>query len=229
MSTPKGKFIVIDGTDGSGKQTQSELLIKRLETMGMPFETIDFPRYGQKSAILVDAYLKLGDFGPIDEVDPRVASTFYAVDRWHASEQIRKWLDAGRTVIADRFVASNMGHQGAKFTDKEELRKFLEWDHDLEHVRFGIPEPDLNVILHVPTDVTLELIKKRGGAQDLHESNPDHLRAAERTYLTIAEMYPDKFKVVECAPEGKLLSRGDIHSLIWNVVYPVLTGAQQTA
>lgn len=229
MEGQKGKFIVIDGTDGSGKKTQTKLLLDRLEIASMPFETIEFPQYGKESAVLIEAYLRKGEFGEAEKVDPRVASTFYAVDRWHASGQIREWLQSGRHVIADRFVASNMGHQGSKLENEEELKEFLLWNMDLEHGRFHTPEPDLNIILHVPTDITLKLIEGRGGAQDLHEGNPDHLRAAERTYLTIAEMFPEKFRVIECAPEGKLLSRGTIHGLIWDVVYPILTGCRQSA
>jgi len=224
----KGKLIVIDGGDGTGKATQTELLIKRLQIMGMQVETMSFPRYEEPGSLLVRRYLA-GEFGTAKEVGPKVASAFFAVDRWAASGQLRAWLDAGIHVVLNRYVAANMGHQGGKIDDPEKRAELFRWLHDLEHVQFGIPEPDLNIILHVDMERTLGLIDGRGAAKDIHEQDPDHLAAAERVYLEIAGLFPDKFRLVECMRDGELLSRADIHDLIWQIAYPVLTTHLQPA
>src|SRR3990172_11995897 len=108
----KGKLIVIDGTDGSGKATQTKLLIKRLKKEGSKTAALEFPQYGAKSAGLIENYLA-GLYGTADEVGPYRASVFYAVDRYDASQKIRRWLTEGRVVVADRYVTANMGHQGS--------------------------------------------------------------------------------------------------------------------
>ncbi len=112
-NTYLGKFIVIEGLDGSGKSTQSKLLTQYLRKEGYKVEKIDFPQHGEKSAGLVDEYLN-GKYGSSEEVGPYRASVFYACDRYDASFKIRKWLKEGKIVVSDRYVASNVGHQGGK-------------------------------------------------------------------------------------------------------------------
>ncbi|MEA3249315.1 MAG: thymidylate kinase [Patescibacteria group bacterium] len=228
MERQKGKLIVIDGTDGSGKATQTDMLIKRMRAAHLTVETVSFPRYDEPSSTLVRKYLA-GEFGTASEVDPKIASTFYAVDRWAASEQIRGWLNDGANVVMDRFVASNMGHQGGKFPNQGERLAFFRWLFDLEHGEFGIPKPDLNVILHVPTERSDRLMDDRGRDRDIHESDPEHLRAAEQVYLEIAELFPDDFTLIECMRDGKLMSRGDIHSLVWVAASHLLLPERQPA
>ena len=110
-------LIVIDGTDGSGKETQSKRLLQHLEEEGFPATYADFPQHGQKSAGMVDNYLN-GKYGTSNEVDPKIASVFYALDRYDASFAIRKNLDGGKIVVCNRYVPSNMGHQGGKIGDE---------------------------------------------------------------------------------------------------------------
>lgn len=219
--TNKGKLIVIDGGDGTGKATQTDLLIRRMRTLGVPVETMSFPRYKEPGSILVRKYLA-GEFGTAKEVGSRVASAFFAVDRWAASAQLREWLEDGTHVVLDRYVAANMGHQGGKIDDPEERAALFRWLHDLEHVQFGIPEPDLNVIMHVTAERTAGLIDGRGAAKDIHEQDPEHLAAAERVYLEIARLFPEKFRLIECMKDGRLMSKGDIHELVWAIVSPLL-------
>ncbi|MBU4493296.1 MAG: thymidylate kinase, partial [Nanoarchaeota archaeon] len=107
----KGKFIVIAGTDGSGKATQIKILVKRLKDKGYEVEIADFPQYGKKSAALVEEYLN-GKFGLAEEVGPYRASIFYACDRYAASFKIKEWLDEGKIVVSNRYVSANVGHQG---------------------------------------------------------------------------------------------------------------------
>ncbi len=227
MRARKGKFIVIDGTDGLGKGTQAELLIKRLRREGWKVAAADFPRYGKKSAGLVEEYLA-GRYGSARAVGPYRASIFYACDRYAASFDVRRWLDEGRVVVSNRYVAANMGHQGGKLKDARERRRYFRWLYDLEYGLFGIPKPDLNLILHVGAAIAAPLAAKRWreyhGAErrrDIHENNLRHLKDAERAYLAIARSFPG-FSLVECTERGAIMDRLRVHELIWRKVRAVL-------
>jgi len=217
-----GKLIVIDGMDGSGKTEQTRLLIERMAREGIAVEQISFPRYGKKSCGPVEEYLS-GKWGSPEAVGPYRASVFYAVDRWAAfREGDLSPLELGVHMIANRYVASNKGHQGSKIADPAERLAFFQWNDELEHGVFGIPRPDLNVILHVPAEVSLKLLAKRGRPPDAHE-NLEHLKAAEATYLEIARTLQG-FALIECAtPDGKdILPLEDIHEMVWSAVRPLL-------
>lgn len=213
-------FIVIDGTDGSGKKTQTALLIERLKKEGYPMETIQFPQYNVKSTGLVEEYLS-GKYGTADEVGPYRASIFFACDRYDASFKMRKWLEEGKIVVADRYVTSNMGHQGSKIGNPEERKKYFEWNYNLEYNIFGLPEPDINIILHVPVEISFRLIQERQREQDIHEKDYNHLQKAENTYLQMARMFPG-LKLIECTKDDKLMSREEISELVWAEVKKVL-------
>lgn len=216
-------FIMIDGIDGSGKSIQAQLLIERLRKENRPVEIISFPRYGLKSAAPIEEYLN-GAYGTAEEVGPYRASVLYAVDRFAAAPQIRQWLKDGKIVVANRYVSSNMGHQGGKIHDPEERKKFFAWNDNLEYNIFNIPRPDLNIILHVPADIAQQLVDKKGereylkGAKrDIHEADLHHLKNAEETYLEMALTFPN-FGIVECVENGQLLSIEAIHEKIWQIV-----------
>jgi dTMP kinase len=216
----QGSFFVIDGTDGSGKKTQTGLLIERLRREGYPVETISFPQYGRPSAGPTEEYLA-GAYGSAQDCGPKCASIFYAVDRFAASQQIRDWLKAGKFVIADRYVSSNMGHQGGKIKDPTERTEFLRWNEELEYDIFHLPRPDLTLILHVPAEIGQALAKKRDVVQDIHQRDLNHLKDAEQAYLEIAGTLPG-FRLVECVKRDKLLSRKEIHDLVWEELRPYL-------
>jgi dTMP kinase len=218
----KGKFIVIDGTDGSGKATQTSLLVEELKAGGYAVEMTDFPQYGNKSAGLVEEYLN-GKYG---QVSPEAASIFYAIDRFDASFKIRKWLDEGRIVISNRYVTANAGHQGGKIKDDYDRLKFFKWLDNLEYNIFGIPKPDLNIILHMPAEMAQKLVDKKssnvreyvnGKKRDLHEADINHLKNAEKVYLQISKLFPNT-KLVECTERGKLLSPEEVHNKVWELV-----------
>ncbi len=219
VDTKQGKFIIIDGTDGSGKTTQLELLKEKLKKEGYDIKIADFPQYNTKSAGLVEEYLS-GKYGSAEEVGPYRASIFYACDRYDASFKIKKWLKEGKIVIANRYVASNMGHQGGKIKDKEERKKYFEWNYNLEYNLFKIPKPDLSIILHVKSELSQKLSLERnredwnGKTKDIHEESLDHLKKAEQVYLEISEMFPE-FSLIECSPQDKILTREEIHNLVW--------------
>lgn len=223
-----GKLIVIEGTDGSGKATQVKFLYERIKEMGFPAAMFSFPQYGKKSAGLVEEYLN-GKYGPPDKVPPKIASIFYAVDRYDASFEIKERLEKGEIVLLDRYIESNAGHQGGKIQDDGEREKYLDWLYDLEYKTLGIPEPDRIIILHVPVQVTLQLIEKKAersyikeGKTDGHEKNVSHLKNAEYAYLWLAKKFPKTRKVIECTKEGIILDISTIHSEIWKEVSPLL-------
>jgi dTMP kinase len=219
-----GKFMVIEGTDGSGKATQTGLLVERLKQEGRRVEVVDFPRYNEPSSHFAQKFLN-GDYGSLAEVSPQKASLFFAMDRFDASFEMRKWLADGALVISNRYVASNMGHQGSKIQDLAARRDFFKWIHELEYETLGIPKPDMNIFLHVPSDIAYELVSKKGdraylkgNKRDIAESDINHFYNAEATYKEIIELFPDEFCQVECAPEGALLSPEAIAARIWESV-----------
>ena len=219
---------MIEGTDGSGKGTQTELLVQTLQKNNYKVEQISFPQYGERSAVMVEDYLN-GKFGTAQEVGPYRASILYAVDRYSASPKIKKWLDEGKIVIANRYVASNMGHQGGKISDPKARQEYFKWNYDLEYNIFGIPKPELNLILHVTPEISQRLVDDKeerdylnGKTRDIHEDDLEHLQAAEKTYLEIAKTYPE-FKIIECVDKNnEILSREIIQKEIWNKVQKYL-------
>lgn len=223
----KGKLIVIDGTDGSGKATQIGLLSKRLKKAGYKVRKADFPRYGKKSAMLVEEYLN-GKFGKAEDVTPYQGSIFYASDRYAASFQVKKWLSEGKIVLANRYVTANMGHQGGKIKDKKERKKFFRWLYDLEYNIFLIPKPDVNLILHVNAEIAQKLIDKKvkrnyiaKGTRDIHENDLDHLRSAEKSFQEIARTFSD-IQLVECIEDNKIMDVEKISAIIWERVKKIL-------
>ena len=217
----RGKFIVIDGTDGSGKATQTKSLVERLKKEGRKVKELDFPQYGKKSAALVEEYLN-GNFGTAQEVGSYRASIFYACDRYAASFRVKAWLSEGNIVVSNRYVTANMGHQGGKIKNKRERDKYFRWLYDLEYNIFSIPKPDINLILHVDAAVAQKLVDSKGkrdyiknGKRDIHENDLKHLRDAEKIYLEIAQGFPG-FQLIECAKGGSIISKKEISDLVWN-------------
>ncbi len=224
----KGKFIVIEGTDGSGKTIQTRLLLRKLKNEKIDVRTLDFPRYRHASSYFVRQYLN-GCYGDWREVGAYRASIFYALDRFAASAGLKKWLAQGKTVIANRYVASNFGHQGVKIKNKAARKQFFNWVSNLEYNVLSIPKPDLNIFLHMPSSVAYKLISLKGkreylGAKkrDIHEKDISHLKQAEKVFLEVAEFFPDDFAVVECVKKGKLLSVEEIGEDVWKTVQRIL-------
>ncbi len=212
-----GRFIVLDGTDGTGKTTQVELLAKTLEESGYNQTIFDFPQYGQPSASMLEKYLR-GEFG---KLNAKASSILYAVDRFDASFKIREMIAGNNIVLTNRYVTSNAGHQGGKITDKHERINFYKWLNDLEFGTFQIPKPDLSIILHLPVEMSLELIKKgheaKGTKPDIHDNDIEHLRNAEQVYLEVAELFPNTH-LIECSQNGRLLTPMEIHTQVWELV-----------
>src|SRR3989344_53264 len=161
MKLKKGKLVVVDGIDGSGKATQVGLLAERFRQSGIRFKTIDFPRYYDNFfGRMIGSYLS-GIYGDFIKVDPRLASVLYAADRFEASKDIRKWVESGYVVIADRYVSANQIHQGGKIKDKKARREFLKWLDEMEYDIFQIPKPNLVIYLDVPFEVSKSWLEKK--------------------------------------------------------------------
>ncbi|MEA3378495.1 MAG: thymidylate kinase [Nanoarchaeota archaeon] len=217
-----GVFIVIDGTDGSGKGTQTKILVDRLRKENYDVEIADFPRYENLSSHMVKKYLN-GDYGSANEVGPYRASILFACDRYDASFKIKQWLEEGKVVISNRYVSSNMGHQTGKITGLEKREKFLDWLDNLEYNLFEIPRPDINILLYVPPEMGQRLVDEKGhrdyvggSKRDIHEADLEHLKSAAEAYLYVAKKY--NWLVVDSAPNGKLKTIEAISEDIWDLV-----------
>lgn len=223
-----GIFIVLEGSDGSGKTTQFNLLKERLEAVGYDVEVFKFPRYNQDSSYFVRQYLN-GNYGPAADINPYTASLFYALDRFEGAPQIRKALNSGKIVLSDRYAGANMAHQGSKFTSAAEQRGFFVWADSMEFQLLGIPRPNLNIYLRVPAEISFKLISERTTREytdkthDEHEADINHLQKAVETYNLLCQLFPKDFYPIDCIEGGKLLSIPAINDRIWQHLQPLLS------
>lgn len=222
------KFIAIEGSDGSGKGTHSELLVTWLKGLGVAVHFADFPRYGNPSAHFVEEYLN-GHFGALDTISAYKASLFYALDRYSASFAIRDALSAGKTVIANRYVGSNMAHQGGKLGDPADRMAYYKWNNNLEFSILGIPRPDLNIVLSMPPKHSSKLIDNKGkrdyilqGSRDIHEQDSSHLIRAYDTFNELTELFPKEFTKVNCTSGRGIRTIDDIQNELRRLVEAIL-------
>lgn len=218
----RGKLIVIEGTDCSGKETQSNLLVEYLNNCGHKTIKFAFPCYDSPTGkIIAGPYLgKDGYLPPLfDEgatkVDPYCASMLYAIDRKYNIKKITDALENGVNVVLDRYIDSNMAHQGAKLpnTEREQMFNFIE---RLEYELLGLPKADLPLLLHMPTWASVILKAGREEKPDQHESDIEYLNKSERVYLEIAKRR--NAVVIECVEGKTILSINKIHEKLRNVV-----------
>lgn len=215
-----GILITIDGLDGSGKQTQSEILFERLKNEGVKAKLVSFPDYDSNSSALVKMYLG-GEFShDPDAVNAYASSSFFAVDRF--ASFVTNWkedYENGYVIIANRYTTANAIHQLTKIEGDAERKAFLDWLYDFEFGKLGIPAPDLTLFLEVPVEISLGLIRKRseetGREIDIHE-NEGHLKRAYSAALFSSEKL--SWTTIHCAEEGKMRSREDIAEEIYNKV-----------
>ncbi|MDD6403242.1 MAG: thymidylate kinase [Mollicutes bacterium] len=218
----KGKIIVVEGTDCSGKETQSKLLEERLNSIGKKCVRFDFPNYESPTGkIIGGAYLGKPEIGPsffkegAVNVEPHVVCLYYAADRKYAMPEIEKYLNDDYYVILDRYTTSNLAHQGSKIHDKDERFNMYQWIDKLEYWLLGLPKPDKTIFLHVPLENTLELRKNRKSI-DEHEKSPEYLKRAEESYLELSELY--NWDKIECIRNNKLRSVEDINNEIMKII-----------
>lgn len=211
-----GKLIVIEGTDGSGKATQTGLLCAFLEEQGRTVKRLEFPRYKEESSALVRLYLG-GAFGDQPEdVNAYAASTFFAVDRFASYKQDwGKGYEAGGLVVTDRYTTSNAVHQAPKLPDGER-DGYVSWLFDFEYRLMGLPAPDLVVYLDMPTEITEKMMRARGRQSDIHENDKAYLARCRSCALDVAEK--NGWRVISCASDGAPRTPEDIHGEIRRLV-----------
>ena len=219
-----GKLIVFEGTDGSGKATQTQLLCRHLEREGIPYKKIDFPRYGKPSAAMVQEYLD-GNLGKKPgDVNAYAASMFYAMDRYASYKQDwGKFYEDGGLIIADRYTTSNAVHQASKLSD-EERKPYLDWLFDLEYRLLGLPAPDMVVYLDMPTEITERMMRQReestGTHADIHEQDEAYLKQCRANAKAVVRECG--WSIIHCENGDEPRTPEDIHRQVLEVVGKLL-------
>lgn len=222
-----GRLIVIEGTDSSGKETQTKKLHERLVEEGRRSKKISFPNYDSPASEPVKMYLA-GEFGrDAKKINPYPVSTMYAIDRY--ASYMTDWkedYDGGSIVVTDRYTTSNMVHQASKIDNGSEKMSYLDWLEDLEYRKMGIPEPDLVIFLNMPTEMARKLMEKRKNKitgedkKDIHEGDRDHLRDAYENACEIAEKYG--WKEVKCVGENGLKTIDEIAQEVYDLAAGII-------
>ncbi len=219
-----GKLFAIDGTDGSGKQTQFNKLCERLTKDGIDFRTVSFPNYESESSSLVKMYLS-GKFGQnAKDVNAYIASTFYAADRYATFkiEGYEDYYNNGGIILADRYTTANMVHQAGKISDLQERERFLNWLWDFEFKLYGLPIPTKVFFLNMPVDYATKLMENRENKfthdtkKDIHERDKSHLIDSYNAACSLVKKY-DWYEV-KCIKDKEIRTIEDIHDEIYNEV-----------
>ncbi len=219
----RGKLVVIEGSDGSGKTTQLALLSSYLKSHGIPHKTLDFPQYYKTFfGRWIGRFLR-GEFGNIEDLPPYLLMFPYAADRWQAKNDLEEWLKEGKIVLSNRYTGSN-AYQAAKLPLKERKR-FINWSFEMEYEAFGIPREDIVLFLYVPYDVSQKFLETKKARKymgntkkkDIHESNTDLLREVENVYLSFCKTFKHWVRI-DCVENGRILSKDTIHKKIVSIL-----------
>jgi dTMP kinase len=213
-----GKLYVIEGVDGSGKATQTELLYQALLAEGKPVRKVSFPDYDSPSSSLIKMYLN-GEFGTDPQsVNAFATSVFFAVDRFASfRKDWQEFYENGGIIIADRYVTSNLVHQAGKISDAAEKERYIQWLSDLEYNIFGLPKPDCVIFLDMPPAYSLKLRQQRnelkqGLTADIHEADQTYLQNAYKNAIGIAKH--QEWHTISCVADDKIRTIEDIHAEI---------------
>ena len=219
----KGKLIVIEGTDCSGKETQSNLLIEKLKSDGVRIEKFSFPNYNSPTGKIIGgpylgkSYICDGWFPEgAPNVDPKVSALYYAADRLYNIDKIKFLLDNGVNVILDRYVYSNMAHQGGKLDSESDRNSMYDWLDNLEFNLLELPKPDISVFLHMPFEFSLILKKNREEDMDQNEKDKNHLINAENAFIELAKKYD--FYTIQCNDVDRIKTIEEINIDLYNYV-----------
>ena len=218
-----GKLFVIDGTDGSGKQTQLETLKKRMIEENIKYKTVSFPNYDSPSSALVKMYLG-GEFGTdAKKISPYIASTFFAADRYATfKKDYEEYYNNGGIILADRYTTANMIHQAGKIYDKEERNKFINWLWNFEFNLYGLPVPTEVFFLNMPPKESIQLMKNRENKithedkKDIHEKDPIHLQEAYEAACELSKQF--NLYEIKCVKDGKIRTIKDINDEIFTEI-----------
>lgn len=218
MDRKLGYLIAIEGGDGSGKKTQTKMLLDFLSENKISFQTFDFPQYESFYGKLIAKYLR-GEFGTLEEVSPYFAAGLFALDRFQVRDKIIKSVKTNAVTVANRYVPSNIAHQGGKFSNLEDRNKFIKWTCNLEYDIYGLPKEDVVVYLKIPSKISKSLMENRKnrkylqGEEDIQENNDKHLFDTQMMYNILSQK--DKnWIVIECTTNGRMKSKTEIHELI---------------
>lgn len=226
----KGKLIVIDGTDGSGKATQVELLSKKLKREGYKVKIVDFPEYYKNFFGKFVGHCLTEQYYNFVRVHPKIASVLYAADRFESKGEIESWIKKGYIILANRYVSANQIHQGGKISNVKKRQAFIKWLDEMEYKIFKIPRPDVVLYLNLSLPFIFNLIKERnkkgkriyvGKKKDIVEGDIEYLRNSHKSAVWLAKTQPE-FIQVECTPNNVLRTREDIHEEVYKKVKKVL-------
>lgn len=226
----KGKLIVIDGTDGSGKATQVALLSKRLVKDGYKVKNVDFPEYYKNFFGKFIGHCLSEQYYNFVKVHPKIASVLYAADRFESKTEMEGWIKKGYVVIANRYVSANQIHQGGKIKNTAKRQAFIEWLDEMEYKVFKIPRPDVVFYLGLSISISKKLMKERnkkdgraylGKKQDVHEKDVDFLENSRKSAIWLAKTQKN-YMQIDCAPKNVLRTREDIHEEVYKNVLKVL-------
>lgn len=208
----RGRFIVIEGVDGAGKETQAKLLVQYLEKQDKPVLYVDFPQYNGFYGKLVADYLR-GEYGSIAQTSPFLISIIYALDRSTVREKIQSFLDGGGVVIANRYVPSNIAHQAANIADSTKQKEFIDWVQQLEYGELKLPKEDVVIYLDLPWELGMKNNSNEGKA-DIHEVNVEHRKRTAKIYQQLIQLL-EHLSVIKCANDnGDQRSPEEIHNEI---------------
>lgn len=228
--TMKGKLVVIDGTDGSGKATQVELLANALKKAGHKVKLVDFPEYYKNFFGKFIGHCLSEQYYNFINVHPKIASVLYAADRFESSKEINTYLEKGYIVLANRYVSANQIHQGGKIKSAKKRAEFIKWLDEMEYGVFKIPKPNLVLYLSVPLELSLKMMKERnknskrnyvGNKKDVHEVDTDFQKNSRASALWLSKTLPNFIKI-DCAEKKDILSREIIHEKVLLEVKKVL-------
>ncbi len=219
---PRGKLIALEGIDGSGKRTQLDLLARALDMRGYRTLQVSFPRYESFFGKLVARFLN-GEFGSVGQVDPHLSALLYAGDRLEAKPEMESALAAGKIVLADRYIASNLAHQSER-VPAEKRDEFIDWLKQLEYKLYGLPVEDLVIYLRVPVAEAHRLVGLKSARsyttlqRDILEADVAHLEQAANTYEQLAT--ESNWTRIECtdASSGEMHSPEEIHRAVLGAV-----------
>ncbi|MEP7162392.1 MAG: thymidylate kinase [Candidatus Moraniibacteriota bacterium] len=228
----KGRLIVIDGADGSGKATQTRLLVERLKKEGRKVVTFDFPRYEDNFFGQLIGECITGEHGDFVHLDPYVASTLYACDRMETRPKIEEALKKGKVVVLDRYVSSNQLHQAGKVKNLPARKKFLGWLDEMEHEIFKLPRPDSIFYLDVPQWVSARLLREqiakdkktylKKGGKDTVEADARYLALARESALKLLKEQKSWQRIVCTDSHGNLHSPELIAKEIWQSISKII-------
>lgn len=230
----KGKIIVVEGTDCSGKETQTKLIVEKLRQENIKIERLSFPMYETSTGEIIGAcllgkpemchnllkenhsFFKEGG----GQVNPLVASMYYAADRLYNVDKINELINNGINVIIDRYVTSNMAHRGGFIKDKTERLKMYHKLETLEYEICELPKPDKTFLLYMPFEYGRKLRENRAEALDEVEKDAEYLKIGEKAYLELAEIY--NYDKIDCVANNSVRSIEDINKELYQKVIEVV-------